>query len=189
MSATNTCSAVTLAKLFGITERWVQQLAQEGILVRGTSRGQYDLVGSVRGYVSHLQARLTQRVEREDTSLQAERKRLLGLQADKTECELSILRDEWVAKGALEETVAEITQCYVQGLASLPGRLAVELVNQPDAAVVRQKILHECQQVREALYKQLMKKGAFYEKQASTPVSSGKGREAILDPESECLGG
>ncbi len=46
----------TLAKLFDLTERRVQQLARDGIIPKAT-RGQYPLIESVRGYVRFLQER------------------------------------------------------------------------------------------------------------------------------------
>ena len=48
--------ASTLAKLFHLTERRVQQLARDGIIAKGI-KGKYDLVSSVQGYVKYLQER------------------------------------------------------------------------------------------------------------------------------------
>ena len=45
-----------IAKLLDLSERRVQQLSREGVIPKAT-RGQYDLVGSVRGYVRYLRSR------------------------------------------------------------------------------------------------------------------------------------
>ena len=47
----------TIARLFNLTERRVQQLAREGIIPKA-ARGQYELVGCVQGYVRFLQERV-----------------------------------------------------------------------------------------------------------------------------------
>jgi len=39
-----------IAKLLDLSERRVQQLSREGVIPKA-ERGQYDLIGSVRGYV------------------------------------------------------------------------------------------------------------------------------------------
>lgn len=46
----------TIAKLFGLTERRVQQLAKDGIIAK-LKKNQYELVGSVRAYINYLQRR------------------------------------------------------------------------------------------------------------------------------------
>lgn len=48
-------SLQTLSVLLDITERRVQQLAGEGIVVR-KRQGHYDLVASIQGYVRYLRA-------------------------------------------------------------------------------------------------------------------------------------
>ena len=42
-----------IARLLDLSERRVQQLSREGVIPKA-ERGQYDLVGSVRGYVRYL---------------------------------------------------------------------------------------------------------------------------------------
>lgn len=49
-----TVTAGTLADLFNLTERRVQQLANEKVVVKA-DRGKYDLIASVKGYVRFLQ--------------------------------------------------------------------------------------------------------------------------------------
>ena len=46
----------TIAKLFNLTERRVQQLASDGVIPKA-DRGKYDLVACVRGYIGFLQDR------------------------------------------------------------------------------------------------------------------------------------
>lgn len=46
----------TISSLLMLTERRVQQLAAEGVIPKA-ERGQYPLVGSIRGYIKYLQDR------------------------------------------------------------------------------------------------------------------------------------
>ena len=48
------CDPSTMAKFLLMTERTVNRLAAEGVLVRAAGRGRFDLVASVQGYVRFL---------------------------------------------------------------------------------------------------------------------------------------
>jgi phage terminase Nu1 subunit (DNA packaging protein) len=54
----------TLAKLFNLTAVRVQQLAKDGVIIKG-ERGKYELWPSIRGYIKYLQER---RVNQWDSS-------------------------------------------------------------------------------------------------------------------------
>jgi hypothetical protein len=51
--AVNLQSIAVIAKLLDLSERRIQQLGREGVIPK-PERGQYDLVGAVRGYVNYL---------------------------------------------------------------------------------------------------------------------------------------
>ncbi len=46
-----------LSRLFGVTERRVQQLAAAGVVIK-SGRGTYDLAKSIHGYIQYLQAQI-----------------------------------------------------------------------------------------------------------------------------------
>jgi hypothetical protein len=48
--ATNAQPIAVIARLLDLSERRVQQLSRDGVIPKA-ERGQYDLVGAVRGYV------------------------------------------------------------------------------------------------------------------------------------------
>jgi phage terminase Nu1 subunit (DNA packaging protein) len=142
--------ASTLAKLFHLTERRVQQLAKEGILTKVQS-GKYDLVASVQGYVKYLQERAAGRMDGSyaDTSdIRIERKRLIKAQADNAECEYQIRRGELVALDVVKQILNEVAVLYGSSLDALPGRLAQELAGISDPAIVKIKLFDECRQLR-----------------------------------------
>jgi len=51
--ASNAQPIVVIARLLDLSERRIQQLSREGVIPKA-ERGQYDLVGAVRGYVAYL---------------------------------------------------------------------------------------------------------------------------------------
>lgn len=76
--------ASTIAKLLSITERRVHQLVKEAILPKA-SRGNYDLVQSVQGYIKYLRARSlgTADMDANNPNIAVERVRLIKMQADR----------------------------------------------------------------------------------------------------------
>jgi len=79
-------SASTIAHLFNLTERRVQQLAKEKIIPK-PQRGKYELIGAVRGYIQYLKDRASGQ-QSVASEYQSERLRLITAQAD--EMELSV---------------------------------------------------------------------------------------------------
>jgi terminase small subunit / prophage DNA-packing protein len=80
----DTFSTVSLAALFGVTDRTIRDLAKRGIIVR--AEGGFVLAESVRGYCSHLRTLATGRGgEPALASATAERARLARMQADLAE--------------------------------------------------------------------------------------------------------
>ena len=66
-------SLKTLSILLDVTERRIQQLAREGIIVRD-KRGRYDLIPSIQGYVRYWRAR----VEKKESRVEADLNKLLA---------------------------------------------------------------------------------------------------------------
>jgi len=142
--------AATLAKLLNLTERRIQQLAKEGILIKVQS-GKYDLVRSVQGYVKYLQDRAMGRQDAhytDPTDIRLERKRLIKAQADNAECEYQVRRGELVALDVVKDLFNEVAVLYGSSLDALPGRLAQELAGISDPALIKSKLFDECRQLR-----------------------------------------
>lgn len=150
MSVTPSCPASTLAKLFNLTERRIQQLAKNGIILKA-KHGQYELVGTVQGYIKYLQDRALGRVDgsyQDSSDIKLERKRLIKAQADKTESENKKLRQELVAFSLVQDVLNEVAVLYGSSMDALPGRLANELAGISDPAEIRAKLFDECRNVR-----------------------------------------
>jgi phage terminase Nu1 subunit (DNA packaging protein) len=113
----------TIAKLFNLTERRVQQLAKDGIIPKA-ERGKYELIGSVQGYVKYLQDRAIGQHDPSPTGLADEKIRLTRAQADEKELQVSILKRELIPAPEIIEAWSEMVGTIRARLLALPGRLA-----------------------------------------------------------------
>lgn len=112
----------TLAHLFNVTTRRVQQLVKDGVIPPPVKRGQYLLADSVRGYVRWLQERVQHRDAANVTrDLREEQLRKIKLENDLAE-QATISIDEMI------ETVGALGQLITRLCEALPGRLTPMLV-------------------------------------------------------------
>ena len=95
----------TLARLFVLTPRRIQQLAAEGIIPKG-SHGSYPLAPAITGYVTWLQKKVSG--ETDSVDLTTQRARLAKEQADKTAMENAQLRGVLVHA---DDVIATWTAC------------------------------------------------------------------------------
>jgi phage terminase Nu1 subunit (DNA packaging protein) len=200
-SPTPHCTPATLARLFHLTERRVQQLAKDGIIPKG-DHGQYDLIQSVQGYIKFLQERIVGRGDgeyAESPDIKYERKRLIKAQADKTEMEYQTLCGEWLACSFVENLLTEAAQCFAAEVDALPARLAPLLAGMHDAARIKATLFDACRQVRMATAKQLRQcagkendsdSHSDSDRERETTASvSGEPRGCPLDTDTGSMGG
>lgn len=115
----------SLAKVFNLTERRIQQLARDGVIPK-PEKGKYDFLGSTRAYIKYLQDRSTGR-ENEPQDAYVERARLLKAQADKTEHEVRVLIGEVITKEEAFLMLTEVISVLRSKFMALPSRAAPEL--------------------------------------------------------------
>lgn len=118
--STPTYPVSTIAKLFNLTERRVQQLASDGVIPKA-ERGKYDLVASVRGYIAFLQDRAFGK-EVVHVDAHQERARLLKAQADKTELEVKTIKGELMSQDQIAEQWSGYVMAARSRLLSIPIR-------------------------------------------------------------------
>ena len=118
----------TLAKLFNLTERRVQQMARDGIIPK-PEKGRYDLIACVQGYIKYLQDRATGRGDIEPQDTYIERARLLKAQADKTELEVKAMNGKLMATEQVELLWAGLVTSFRARMLALPVRCAHLLLN------------------------------------------------------------
>jgi phage terminase Nu1 subunit (DNA packaging protein) len=123
MAATEV-SASELAALLGITQRAVQDAASRKVVVKGSARGKYQLVASVRNYCTHLR-RLAQGMGGEKALEDAARQRakLSKAQAALAEAKAAKLSGEVVEVAAVEKEWTGRLRALRSRILTVPGNL------------------------------------------------------------------
>jgi len=145
----------TIAEVFGLTPRSIQNLEKQGIAVR-VAHGQYDLVASVRNYITSLQAEASP----EDSEFAVARTRVYRARAEILEAQSQALRGQLHDAELVKEVVTEGISDIRAKFLAIPTRLAPILADEPDPA--------KCSEII---------KNAIYE--ALTECSKYNGREVV----------
>lgn len=148
-AAAPTYPVATIAKLLMISERRVQQLAQEGAIPKA-ERGRYELASTVQGYIRYLQERSI-RSDVSPIDYQVEKARLTKAQADLAELTLARERRDVVSVALLEKNLSGLFAEVMTNLRNVPGRIVSSLVGQTDERRIRQLVLAEIDQALRAL--------------------------------------
>lgn len=127
-----------IARLLDLSERRVQQLSREGVIPKA-ERGQYDLIGSVRGYVRYLRDQ-AQKAQAGAPDYAAERARFIRARADLAEMEAEEKRRTLIAADQIEAAWIAILALLRTRLLALPDRLAPQAFNQPSVGDTRNLI-------------------------------------------------
>lgn len=115
----------TIAKLFDLTERRVQQLTKEGVIPK-SSRGKYELVPTVKGYINYLKGKSGLDGE-SITNIASERARLIKMQADKLAMELEEEKGRLLDASEVEAAWNNIVTRCRSVLLRIPSKLALQL--------------------------------------------------------------
>lgn len=134
-----------LARIVGVTERTVQTLVKEGHLTcqKVGKYNRYNLYKVVQEYVAY-QAKKKDRVfsSLEEKKLYEEI-RLKQTKADIAELEMNELKGSLHAAEDVEKITTDLVIAVRSGLLSLPGKLAVDVVEAKDAAEASEIIKKE----------------------------------------------
>lgn len=117
-----------IAKLLDLSERRVQQLSREGVIPKA-NRGQYDLIGSVRGYVRYLRDQAL-KAQAGAPDYAAERARFIRARADLAEMEAEEKRRSLIAADEIEAAWIAVLALLRTRLLGLPDRLAPQVFDQ-----------------------------------------------------------
>jgi phage terminase Nu1 subunit (DNA packaging protein) len=155
-----------IAKLFGLSERRIQQMAKDGIIPKA-EKGRYELIGCVRGYIKFLQDRA---FGKDVMTIDAhqERARLLKAQADKTELEVQVLNQGLVPITEVEIEWASMVTAFRTKMLFLPIR-ATHLV-------IGKKEFSEVEQVLRDLVVEALSELSLYESKRSHNSGSENGK-------------
>jgi len=124
-----------IAKLLDLSERRVQQLSREGVIPKAT-RGHYDLIGSVQGYVRYLRDQAA-KAQAGAPDYASERARFIRARADLAEMEAEQKRGSLIAATDVEGAWIAVLALLRTRLLALPDRLAPQLHAEDSPAGIR----------------------------------------------------
>ena len=129
----------TIAELFGVTERRVEQLAQKKIIPKA-GKGLFDLGPTVQAYIRYMHGLANGAISADTTELN---QRLLQAQAEEKEAKARMAElDLSVMQGSLHEAdhvkkiMADMIVACRSRLLSLPSKAAVTAANMTDPAEI-----------------------------------------------------
>lgn len=150
-SKQNLQSSAIIGKLFGVTDRRVQQLAKDGIIPAAAKRPyKFDLLPTVQAYIKYLSEKANGRESKNADTVQAEADKLRA-EADLKQSKAAIAGlqlKELEGKMHRSEDVEAATNDLVYSVRSmimaLPGRLAMDVVQCVNANEASALIRSEC---------------------------------------------
>lgn len=153
-SKQNLQGSAIIAKLFGVTERRVQQLAKEGVIPAASVRPyKFDLLPTVQAYIRYLSDKANGKETKSADTVQAEADKLRA-EADLKQSKAKIADmqlKELEGKMHRSEDVEAVTNDLVYTVRSmimaLPGRLAMDVVQATNANEASALIRSECYKI------------------------------------------
>jgi len=156
-SSGNLVDSATIATLFDVTERRVQQLAQQKIITARKIKGvyKYDVLLVVRQYIKHLSDKVNNRDSERSKELEEKRVeadiKLKVTKARKEELHLNELEGSMHRSEDVEAMTSDLANVIRSMLMALPGRLAVDLAEIRNPSEVSERVRHEVYGILEEL--------------------------------------
>lgn len=153
----NYTESATIAKLFDVTERRVQQLAQQKIITAHKEKGvyKYDVLQVVQQYIRYLSDKVNNRENERSKELEQERLeaeiQLKRTKARMQELYLQELEGSMHRSEDVESMTSDLANVIRSMLMALPGRLAVDLAEMQNPAEVSERVKREAFAILEEL--------------------------------------
>ncbi|MGN7760470.1 hypothetical protein [Paenibacillus sp. 22594] len=132
-------TAIQMADLLGLTPRRIQQLAEEGIIVR-SGRGKYMAAGSVQNYI-RFQAETGDGgsgVDYFDERAMHERAK-----RKKAELELAVMEGDLHRSGDVELVMNDMVAAFRSRILAMPSKLAPQLLGKDELPVILSMLTRE----------------------------------------------
>lgn len=155
---TNLQGSAIIAKLFSVTERRVQQLAQEGIIPAAQKKPyKFDLLPTVQAYIKYLSVKANSKETKSNDTVQAEADKIRAeadlkqSKAKIAEMQLKELEGNMHRSEDVEAMTTDLVYTIRGMIMALPGRLAMDVVQAGSAAEASAMIRAECYKILEEL--------------------------------------
>ena len=143
-----------IAKLFGVTERRVQQLAKDGIIPAASTRPyKFDLLLTVQTYIRYLSDKVNGKEEKTVDNVKAEADKLRAeadlkrSKADIAEMQLKELEGKMHRSEDVEAMTNDLVYAIRSMIMALPGRLAMDVSQAASAAEASALMRAECAKI------------------------------------------
>ena len=144
-----TVSAAVLGGIFGVTDRRIRQMAEEGIIVRA-AKGRYNLVGSLKNYILSLKlAADGANSDDPDGELDIEEEKALHERVKRhiSELKLQIMQGDLHKAEDVQRVMTDMLAAFKTRILNIPSKVAPILENR-DANTIKERLTSE---VMEAL--------------------------------------
>lgn len=133
-----------LANIFGLTERRVRQLVEEGVIDR-IGHGRYDLQDSLKKYIAFLRAAASAEVDSSKVKENLDYEKFLHERAkrEKAELELAHIKGELHHSADVEKVMNDMLGAFRSKLLALPAKLAPLLIAQNTVATIQDMLQNE----------------------------------------------
>ena len=150
----NMQSSAIIARLFGVTERRVQQLAKEGIIPAAKSRPyMFDLLPTVQVYIKYLSDKANGKEQKSTDTKTAEADKLRAdadlkqFKAKMAELQYNELEGTMHRSEDVEAMTTDLVYTVRGLIMALPGRLAMDVHQAASAAEASELIRSECYKI------------------------------------------
>ena len=154
----NLQGSAIIAKLFGVTDRRVQQLAKEGIIPATQKKPyKFDLLPTVQAYIKYLSDKANGKEQKSTDTVQAESDKLRAeadlkqSKAKIAEMQLKELEGNMHRSEDVEAMTNDLVYTVRGMVMALPGRLAMDVTQAANAAEASAIIRSECYKILDEL--------------------------------------
>lgn len=127
-----------LANIFGLTERRVRQLVEEGIINR-ISHGRYDLQDCLKKYIAFLRTAATAEMDGGEVKEKLDYEKFLHERAkrEKAEIELAHIKGQMHHAADVEQVMNDMLGAFRAKLLALPAKVAPLLIAQNNLSAIQ----------------------------------------------------
>lgn len=150
----NLQGSAIIAKLFGVTDRRVQQIAKDGVIPAASVRPyKFDLLPTVQAYIRYLSDKANGKESKSADTVQAEADKLRAeadlkqSKAKIAEMQLKELEGKMHRSEDVESVMNDLVYTVRSMIMALPGRLAMDIVQTSNANEASALIRSECYKI------------------------------------------
>ena len=139
-----TVSAAVLGGIFGVTDRRVRQMAEEGIIVRA-AKGRYNLVESLKNYILSLKlAAEGATIDGPDGAIDIDEEKALHERVKRhiSELKLQTMRGELHKAEDVEKVMSDMLAAFKTRVMNIPSKVA-PILEDRDAGYIKDRLTNE----------------------------------------------